>query len=142
MDLWNSNFNNPVQDFVDRLNNETIEQAKRLAPKQSIDERREQEDKETKEMLDILRSIEQNTAHLAVLVDLIHTTNTNQNEIIEIIKEFFEIAKVKENPAEARTLYRQVMDKLHTVTDDGETIIKLVQFGGMMGMILKGLGVI
>jgi hypothetical protein len=135
-------FTNPVQDLINRLNNETIQQIRRYAPQQSLDERREQEDKDRKEMIDILKSIDQNTAYLAVLVDLIHTTNENQNEIIEIIKEFFEIAKVKENPAEARTLYRQVMDKLHTVTDDGETIIKLVQFGSMIGVFLKGLGII
>lgn len=77
----------------------------------------------------ILNEIQVNTANLATIVDLINKNNEKQDEIIGILSEVLEIAKVK-NREEADNLYRKIMNKIVTFTKDVEAIQKLSVFAG------------
>jgi lipoate synthase len=57
-----------------------------------------------KRSYEVLQAIEKNTANLQVIVDLIHTSNENQDEIIELLSEIQSMAKAKDKD-EAGTIY-------------------------------------
>lgn len=126
-----------INDYQNKLINDAL----KYAPKKTNEQYREEEQVYWNDTLDLLKSIKENTANLSSIVDLIIKSNTNQDKIIEIIKEFLDIATIKEDPKAARSLYRKVMDKIHTVTEDANTIIKLTSFGILIGEILKNSGI-
>lgn len=94
-------------------------------------EHREEEKMYWEESLTLLKLIELNTASLAMLVDLISKNNENQDEIIRILTEVLEIAKAN-NKEEADNLYRKIMKKATTFTEDVEVIQKISTFASTM----------
>jgi len=109
---------------------------------QALQDKVKQEDFYKEETLRLLNSIKNNTDSLTNIVDLITTSNEKQDEIIEIFNEFLQIATIKNDPDKARSLYKQVMGKIHDITNDGEVIMRLVNFGMLIGNILHANGIL
>ena len=79
---------------------------------------------------------------LSTIVDLIADNKARQEDMIELFSEFMKVAAIKENPQMARSMYRKVMDKIHEVTEDADTILKLTSFGLLVGNALSNKGII
>ena len=90
----------------------------------------------------LLDSINENTACLSMLVDIIAENKAKQEDVIKLFSDFLSVATIKENPKEARSAYRKVMDKVHEITEDADTILKLTSFGMLIGQALKANGII
>lgn len=107
---------------------ESIERAK------AEEKRRDREYKES--VLDALLGIERNTAEISTLVALINQSNENQEKILEVINDIMSISTAK-SKEEADSLFRNVMDKANQVTEDVETIDKLIGFGRLVWTSVK-----
>ena len=101
-------------------------------------EREEQEYRENS--LKYLKAIEENTANLATLDELISNGNDKQDEIIEILKELFELAKHTDK-SKAESAFRNVMNRIHSFEGDVSTIVKLMGFASTLWGILQSTGV-
>lgn len=97
------------------------------------------------ESLEILKSIQENTANLYTLVELISNSNDNQDEIIGILSEIFELAKAK-SEEEADKQFKKVMTEITDTVEAAESTAKLVgwltSIYRIVKMILKSKGLI
>ena len=97
------------------------------------------------ESLEILKSIQENTANLYTLVELISNSNDNQDEIIGILSEIFELAKAK-SEEEADKQFKKVMTEITDTVEAAESTAKLVgwltSIYRIVKMVLKSKGLI
>lgn len=125
----------PMHDF-DQVGNDFQKQMKEIQRLKAVEREREEDYKQ--QVLDALLGIEKNTANIAQLVTLIQSNNDKQDEIIQLLKEVFEMGKAQ-NLEEAESKYRQIMRKISNFEGDVATLQSLTGFANTTFSALQNL---
>ena len=83
------------------------------------------------ELVEILKNIEANPEYLKNIVELIHENKANQEEILDTIKQIFDIASAS-NKKEAESKYKKVMRNINNVAETGANLATLTQLATMV----------
>lgn len=78
------------------------------------------------ESVEILKNIEANTEYLKTMVELVHENNTNQEEILNTIKQILDIASAS-NKQEVESKYKKIMRNISDVAETGANLATLTQ---------------
>ena len=86
--------------------------------------------------VELLKDIRENTATLHALVELINKSNENQDQIISVITNIFEIAKAK-SKEEAEINFKKAMEIINASVNSAESIGKLAGWAIAIFNIVK-----
>lgn len=78
------------------------------------------------ESVEILKNIEANTEYLKTMVELVHENNTNQEEILNTIKQILDIASAS-NKQEVESKYKKIIRNISDVVETGANLATLTQ---------------
>lgn len=78
------------------------------------------------ESVEILKNIEANTEYLKTMIELIHENNTNQEEILNTIKQILDIASAS-NKQEVESKYKKIMRNISDAAETGANLATLTQ---------------
>lgn len=78
------------------------------------------------ESVEILKNIEANTEYLKTMVELVHENNTNQEEILNTIKQILDIASAS-NKQEVESKYKKIMRNISDAAETGANLATLTQ---------------
>lgn len=78
------------------------------------------------ESVEILKNIEANTEYLKTMIELVHENNTNQEEILNTIKQILDIASAS-NKQEVESKYKKIMRNISDAAETGANLAALTQ---------------
>ena len=78
------------------------------------------------ESVEILKNIEANTEYLKTMIELVHENNTNQEEILNTIKQILDIASAS-NKKEVESKYKKIMRNISNAAETGANLATLTQ---------------
>lgn len=78
------------------------------------------------ESVEILKNIEANTEYLKTMIELVHENNTNQEEILNTIKQILDIASAS-NKQEVESKYKKIMRNISDAAETGANLATLTQ---------------